>query len=374
MVALIAALASIATPLISLGNSPAISSGPFTNSITAELTINQNTLPADRPRQPNSIPIILNESVENHIAFFTTTGKYTLMTWFRKSGPALNLTKELLRKEGLPEELAYVAMIESGYDNNALSPAQAVGPWQLMEETALEYGLRIDPWVDERRDIVKSTETAAAYLQDLFDRFNSWSLAVAAYNAGRGKIVRAVSRTDSLDFWDLKFSGSLRQETRQFVPKFMAVVLIARDPAVYGFAAPSDASLRYSEVTVPGRTDLRLVAHLAGATVKHIRSLNPHFLQGITPPGSDAQVRIPAGTYGRYKARLDALKKSALSQAVSKLSDIFPSWRDWYVFGIDDKTALAAQLSERLPLYGFVATLHNIRERRKRVGRKVSQQ
>lgn len=371
MINLIATLIFIATPLTSGGMTPEIPSGipPVGGS-----ALHQANQPDNGNLRANPIPIILNESVEAHIEFFTTTGKETLQQWFRKSGPYLNLAKKVLKSEGLPEELAYVAMIESGYDSNAVSPARAVGPWQLMEDTALEYGLRIDAWVDERRDIIKSTHAAAGYLQDLFDRFNSWSLAVAAYNAGRGKIVRAVDRTDSLDFWDLKHSGHLRRETRQFVPKFMAVVLIARDPTAYGFATPHGESLRYDEVTVYSRTDLRLVARLSGTSTKNILLLNPHFSRGKTPPGSDSKVRIPAGSQARYQARLKELKHNALVKSISGLFDIFPLVSEWYAFPSDGPDAIASLIPGRLPLYGFFANTHNVRERRKRMGRKAIQQ
>ncbi len=246
------------------------------------------------------IPIVLNHSVESYIEYFITSGKMGLHKWFNNSASYLHVMQEIFRDENLPEELAYVAMIESGFDPSAVSRANAVGLWQLMQDTARQYRLRGDQWVDERRDLIKSTRAAARHFRFLHDRLGSWPLVLSAYNAGLTAVRAAIRSTGSNDFWDLRESGSLSRETSDFVPKFMAVVLIARDPAAYGFRVPPPRPICFDLVAVPAATDLRSLAIAIGTTYAKIRSLNPEMSGFFTPPGGYWFLKIPEGKKKAY--------------------------------------------------------------------------
>ncbi len=259
------------------------------------------------------IPVLLNDSVEAYIEYFRTRGKSTFQLWLNNSTPYLHPMQEIFRKENLPEELAYVAMIESGFDPGAVSVAKATGPWQFMPDTARRYGLRSDRWIDERRDPLKSARAAAKHFRDLHSRFGSWPLVLAAYNAGTAKMQRAMLRTGSADFWDLKESAYLRRETKSYVPKFMAAVLIARDPVAYGFRVPDVEPLRYDEIVIPKSTDLGIVAYCIDTTYEMIKSLNPEIQGGLTPPNDPRYLlKIPAGKKKIFLARSTAIRDAAL--------------------------------------------------------------
>jgi hypothetical protein len=259
------------------------------------------------------VPVLLNNSVEAYIEYFRTRGKRTYQRWLDNSAPYLHPMQEIFKQENLPEELAYVAMIESGFDSRAVSLAKATGPWQLMPDTARQYGLRSDQWIDERRDHIKSSHAAAQHFRDLHNRFGSWPLVLAAYNAGRGKVQRAMQRTGSEDFWDLKESAYLRRETKGYVPKFMAAALIARDPAAYGFRVPDVEPLRYDEVVIPASTDLGIIAYCTDSTYEMIKSLNPEIQGGVTPPDDPRYLlKIPEGKKKIFLARSTAYRDAAL--------------------------------------------------------------
>ncbi|HYA88654.1 MAG TPA: LysM peptidoglycan-binding domain-containing protein [Nitrospirota bacterium] len=251
----------------------------------------------DTPEEkPFSIPMILNDSVENHLEYFKTRGREVFQRWLDRSARYIPVMKDIFREKNLPEDLVYVAMIESGFNPYAVSWAKAVGPWQFMPATGKLYGLKIDWWIDERKDPVKSTYAAAEHLKDLHNLFGSWPLALASYNAGAGKVQRAVLRTRSDDFWDLKASRYIRKETKNYVPKFMAATMIAKNPESYGFSVADYAPFKYDEVVIEESTDLRLLARCAGSTYEEIKELNPELRRWVTPPDYDKYVlRIPAG-------------------------------------------------------------------------------
>jgi membrane-bound lytic murein transglycosylase D len=243
------------------------------------------------------LPVSLSNSVENYVEYFRTDGRDILQGWLDRSTRYDRIMKSILREKNLPDELAYLPMIESGYDLNAVSPADAAGLWQLVPDTARRYGLRVDAWVDERRDPVKSTRAAAAHLRSLHRLFGSWPLALASYNAGETRVKRAVLRTASPEVWRFRTPRYLPRETRNYVPKYLAAVVIAADPERYGFTPPPPATYSFDEVIVPQRTDLRLIARCAGVDVKEMRDLNPELLRGITPPDvTHYAVRLPRGT------------------------------------------------------------------------------
>ncbi len=258
-------------------------------------------LPDDEPAA--DLPLALNEKVAHFIAYFQTTARATYARWLTRSTRYLPMMKEILRKEGLPEELVYVAMIESGFQLHARSVANAVGPWQFMSATGRRYALRIDQWVDERKDPVKATMAAAMYLKDLYGMFNNdWYLAAAGYNAGENKIFRAIDKYDTSDFWELSKGSYLKRETKEYVPKLLAAAIIAKDPAHYGFTDVATIPVvEYDTVTLNSRTDLELVARLTGTTFQTIKELNPALRHWCTPPNYPGyELNIPKGTKERF--------------------------------------------------------------------------
>ena len=248
------------------------------------------------------IPLVLNESVEEQLAFFTTRGRSAFQYWLRQSARYISMMKTIFKEYNLPEDLVYVAMIESGFNMQAVSPKKAVGPWQFMSPTGRDYGLNIDQWVDERRDPIKSTHAAAAYLKDLYNMFGSWPLALASYNAGQATVKGAMLRAQSFDFWDLTASRHIATETCTYVPRYMAALVIAKDPVTYGFMAPGNEPFEYDEVVVKKSTHIRDIANFAGCTQQEIKELNPELVRQSTPP-TNYIVRIPPGTKEIYESR-----------------------------------------------------------------------
>jgi membrane-bound lytic murein transglycosylase D len=258
-------------------------------------------------------PIVINDQVEYFIDYFQTRLRNRFSLWMARSTRFMPMMKKILAEHGLPEDLVYLAMIESGFSTKAYSRAHAVGPWQFIRETGQRYGLRVSAWVDERKDPVKSTRAAAKHLADLFNRFGSWYLAAAGYNAGEGKISRALSMYNAQNFWDLtaEHRRYIKEETKQYVPKMIAAALIAKEPEKYGFfEIPYQSPLSYEEVPLPGGVELKEVAASCGVDVETIVDLNPELRRWITPPGdSEYTLRIPTGSKDRLMANYDQLIK-----------------------------------------------------------------
>ncbi len=249
------------------------------------------------PGQDICIPLVFNEAVEHYIRYFTTTKRDLFKRWLRKKKRYAPLIKEVLREYGLPEDLVYLAMIESGFNLHACSPMKAAGPWQFIPETGRRYGLVVNHWVDERRDIRKSTIAAARYLQELFDQFGCWHLAAAGYNAGENRIDRLIRRHDTKDFWQLRTYNTLPRETREYVPQLIAAAIIAKDPEKYGLGQVENIpAFEFIKETVPGGVPLTIVAEAASIDLSSIRAFNPEIRRGITPPGKNYRIKLPAGT------------------------------------------------------------------------------
>jgi len=208
----------------------------------------------------------------------------------------------------MPEELVYLAMMESGLSARAVSKASAVGLWQFMGPTAQQYGLRVDEWVDERRDPVRSTDAALTYIQWLHERYGSWYLTAAAYNAGPGRVDRelrrhAQGRTGDEDlYWEIL--DHLPRETREYVPRLVAATMVAEQAAELGFDAQSMEPYRYERVFVPGGTSLSRIARSLDLGVRVLRDLNPHLIKGATPLGEIYPVRVPLGASPQVVASL----------------------------------------------------------------------
>jgi membrane-bound lytic murein transglycosylase D len=253
-----------------------------------------STNPANAARY--EIPLETNEAVERWIEFFSVKAHDRFATYLTRSGRYEDMIRSRLREAGLPEDLLYLAMIESGMNPNAYSRAHAVGMWQFIRGTGRLYDLQIDYWLDERRDPFKSTDAAIAHLGDLYEEFGSWYLAAAAYNAGRGRVSRGIQRTGSTDFWDLADARVLRRETRNYVPKLIAAATIARNPGKYGFDdVVPEKHLTFESVEVPDATSFDVLADAAGVSEDEIRLLNPQYPRRVTPPNQTAEVRVPVG-------------------------------------------------------------------------------
>lgn len=247
----------------------------------------------------SDIPLALNSKVEYFLYYFQTAGKPSFSRWLSRSSRYIPMMKEILKREGMPEDLVYLAMIESGFQMHARSWANAVGPWQFISETGRRYDLRIDQWIDERKDPVKATTAAALYLKELYEMFDGdWYLAAAGYNAGENKILRAISMYNTNDFWEISQGSYLKPETKQYVPKLLAAAIIAKDPARYGFSDIAYLTpIEYDTVTIPSRTNLDLAARLSGTTYESLKELNPDLLHWCTPPNyPDYQLKIPKGS------------------------------------------------------------------------------
>ncbi|MFP7753467.1 LysM peptidoglycan-binding domain-containing protein [Thermodesulfobacteriota bacterium B35] len=250
------------------------------------------------PEVTYDFPVVVNRQVEFYLNLFQGRQRKYFRRWLARSTRYLPLIRRELQQAGLPADLAYLAMIESGFNPSAYSRAHAAGLWQFIRGTGRNYGLRIDSWVDERREPEKATRAAVAYLSSLYNEFNDWYLAVAAYNAGEGKIRRAIKRYRTRDFWQLARHRYLRLETKRYVPKLIAAIMIARNPEKYGFTdVEYQDPVRYEMVKVPPRTDLAAVAVAAGTSVKEIRRLNNELRRNLTPPRRDGyRLKIPHGS------------------------------------------------------------------------------
>jgi membrane-bound lytic murein transglycosylase D len=260
---------------------------------TVELDLPEVDLPL------SDIPLALNSKVEYFLYYFQTSGRQSFSRWLSRSSRYLPMMKEILKREGMPEDLVYVAMIESGFQMHARSWANAVGPWQFISDTGRRYSLRIDQWVDERKDPVKATTAAALYLKELYGMFNGdWYLAAAGYNAGENKILRAISMYNTSDFWEISRGSYLKRETKEYVPKLLAAAIIAKDPGRYGFSDIAYLpAIEFETVKIPSRTDLELVAKLSGTSYETIRELNPDLRHWCTPPNyPDYELKLPKGT------------------------------------------------------------------------------
>lgn len=255
--------------------------------------------PFDRSKIKSNfdIPVIYNSQVKKWISYFQTGGRKWFRTWLERSFRYLPPMREALMQKGLPQDLAYVAMIESGFSSQAISGAQAVGYWQFIRATADRYGLKVNWWLDERRDYRKSTHAAAEYMIDLYRLFNDWYLAAAAYNMGENKMRRLIARHRTTDYWTLCRKSDFPAETRDYIPKLIATMLIAKAPRLYGFNDVKPLSEnKYETFAVPGGTDLFNLAKALGVSRDELVRLNPELIHGFIPKEVlEHKIRIPSG-------------------------------------------------------------------------------
>lgn len=251
------------------------------------------------------LPSERTERVDFFIDFLKGERFDDMKEWLERVGKYGPMIRAELRARDMPEDLLFLAIIESGLDPNAYSAADAAGVWQFIEPTGERYGLEVSEYVDERRDPVKATGAALTYLQELHQRFDSWFLAAASYNTGENRVGRIMTevtgseRGADEDYWSI--SERLPAETRDYVPLMVAAGHIAKDPGAHGFPELEfQEPLRFDEVQVPGGTSLTLVAEAAGVDLDTVLDLNPHLVKQQTPPDRDWDVRIPAGTAGTF--------------------------------------------------------------------------
>ena len=235
-----------------------------------------------------------NEKVDKWVNYFQTSGRERMEVYLSRSSRYMSMMKSVLREYRLPEDLVYVAMIESGFSPRAHSFANAVGYWQFIEGTGKRYGLKINSYVDERRDPVLSTRAAAEYFKDLYGIFASWHLALASYNAGEYRVNRSVMRYYTRDFWYLTNKRSLPRETANYVPKFIAAVRISKNPGKYGFQRIKyQAPLEYEAIKLKHPISLKKLASGLGMSYKDLRQLNPRYRGEYVPMDKETVIRIP---------------------------------------------------------------------------------
>ena len=248
------------------------------------------------------IPVIVNPAVERNIHYFQNVIHDRFQEWLTRFYPYRPLIEQIFAEFGLPKELIYLSLVESGFNPRAYSRARASGPWQFIRSTGRMYGLTVNWYVDERRDPIKSTVAAARHLRDLYDLFGSWPLALAAYNAGAGKVSRAIAKTGTRDFWTIAGTRYIRRETKQYVPRFMAAMIIATRPSLFGFHANFQPVHQYEEISMDRSIHLRSVAKASGIAFEELRRLNPELRRSVIPPDQGGYaLKVPVGTSGHVE-------------------------------------------------------------------------
>lgn len=251
---------------------------------------NNNTLIFD-------LPVTYNKKVSKWVHYYQTRGQKWFREWLARSSKYMPFIQAELQRANMPTDLAFMVMIESGFSSAAVSHADAVGPWQFIAPTGNRYGLQNNWWLDERRDLKKSTLAAIRYLKDLREEFGSWYLVAASYNMGEAGLRRQIKKYQTKDYWTLVQKGALPDETQEYVPKILAAMLIAKAPNLYGFRDVEKLDpLDYEVVSVPGGTDLDGVADHLGVTRKSLKDLNAEILLGYIPRQIERHyIRVPKG-------------------------------------------------------------------------------
>ena len=268
----------------------------------------------------------LNPLIQQYINFYQSRGRSTMENGLRRSGQFMKLARRIFAEEGVPLDVTWLGQVESAWKVRAVSWASASGLWQFIPGTGRMYGLRQNAYIDERNSIEQATRASARHLKDLARRYNgNWELAMAAYNTGAGNIDRAISRAGTANFWMIY--PYIAQETRNYVPNILAVILIAKNPEKYGFKGiKPDAPWSYDVVQVPTATSLQLVADATDTNVDHLRSLNPELKRDVTPRGDSYNIRIPAGRAKQFASLIQRIPPERRETA--RLISVAPG-EDW---------------------------------------------
>jgi len=270
----------------------------------AELDRSAHTL-AGEDLTSFDLPVEINERVLAFIAQYQGPLRDFYSSALARSGKYVTLFQTIFEEEGIPQDLAYMALVESAFKPNAHSWARAHGLWQFIPTTGRLYGLRNSPWIDERSDPEKSTRAAAHYLKYLHLLFDDWNLAMAAYNAGEGKVLRAIRRSGKTDFWSLAETRYLMRETKNYVPAILAALIIGKEPERFGFTVGLEPPMSYDRVVLEEPADMKIVADICGVPLDTIHDLNPELRTRWTPPKSRSySLRVPTGTASLVSARL----------------------------------------------------------------------
>ena len=287
----------------------------------------------------HDLPLMVNDPVLAYLNYFKTArGSAIVETGLRRAGRYREMVQRVLREEGMPQDLIFLAQAESAFLPQAVSRAGARGMWQFMSYAGRKYGLQKTWWVDERQDPEKATHAAARDLRELYDQFGDWYLAMAAYNSGAGTVQHAIERTGYADFWELYRRNVLPKETKNYVPIILALTLISKDPARYGIEFEPEPALKTDAVKLGQPIDLRLVAETIDTDLETLRSLNPQLLRLVTPAEPDFVLHLPEGTAERFNAEIAAIppekwvswrrhkvEQSETLSAVAKQYHVLPS-------------------------------------------------
>lgn len=267
------------------------------------------------------VPVARNKEVKAYLVYFTTERKNVIRKYLSRSTRYLPMIREVFQEYGLPEDLAYLAMIESGFNPHAYSHAHACGMWQFIQGTGRRYGLAINNYVDERRDPVKSTRAAAQYLLDLYKQFGSWYLAAASYNCGEGRVQREIDASSHKNFWELSNNQCLPTETKNYVPQMIAATIIAKNPERFGFKNIAYLPpLQYDIVKVNEATSLRAAAIACNVPPEEMALLNPELRKGVTPPDETPYtLNIPKKSKELFMRNIQIARIEAPAQASSSV-------------------------------------------------------
>ncbi len=258
-----------------------------------------------------NVPIVMTPRVERYLKYFTEKIPDVTQKWLDRANKYMYVVEDIFLEAELPSDLVALAFTESGFNNHAISRVGATGMWQFMPSTGRMYGMKNDFWVDERRDFEISSKSAARFLSDLYKRFDDWFLALAAYNAGPGRIHRASVKHKTDDFFKIASTRTLALETRDYVPKFIALLIIYKNYLKFGFEAPKSTPLFFSKISVDSQINLFWLAENLNIKFEDMIELNPSLKVGITPPVDSYALRVP---YGRDKEAIDLLSKTDKSE------------------------------------------------------------
>ncbi len=284
-----------------------------------------------------NVPIVMDSSVQAHIRYFNTAIHGRFEQWLFRLSRYRPLVETIFTEFHLPSDLVYLSLVESGFNPYAYSRAKATGPWQFMKGTAKVYGLRVDSYVDERRDPIKSTVAAARYLRDLYDLFGAWPLAMAAYNAGEGKVMRALHKAQAESFSEISKTRLIRRETKEYVPRFMAATIIARNPDRYGFSQESAEPHQFDEAIVTRPVHFRAIANATGIPYEELRLLNPELRRDATPPGDETyHLKVPVGTKAKVEQMLDRIPTYKFPPLPGKAQFATAGPSRWYKVRVGD--------------------------------------